>query len=119
MYIILILKPSLIRRHYGRIPETSDAPADAYELCSFAIDPFDYFDLIDKDFVCPVDELCGALLDVGDVDYLDARQCELLVPWLAERLKRPCAYPLNEFYPKLLNFAQRAAKLGTGVVVEL
>ena len=119
MYIILILKPSLIRHYYGSIPETTDAPAEAYELYRLMIDPFDYFDLIDTDFVNPVDELCGALLDVGDVDYLDARQCELLVPWLAERLKRPCAYPLNEFYPKLLNFAQRAAKLGTGVVVEL
>ena len=119
MYIALILNLSLINRYYGRIPETSDAPANSYELHYFTFNPFDYFDLIDTDFVNPVNELCGALLDIGDVDYLDAQQCSILVPWLVKRLTQACPHPLDEFYTKLLDFAQRAVELGTGVVVEL
>lgn len=119
MYITLILKPSLIRHCYGPVPDISNAPVDAYELYQLTINPFDYFDIIDTELVVPIDELCGALLDVGDVDYLNARQCELLIPWLIDRLKRPCPYPLDKLFPKLLEYAQRAAELGTGVVVEL
>ena len=95
MYIVLILDPFLIHRRYGRIPETSDAPVNSYELHRFTFSAFDYFDLIDTDFVNPVDELCGALLDIGDEDYLDAQQCSILIPWLVKRLAQACPHPLD------------------------
>ena len=119
MFLVLILNLSLIRHYYGNIPEFSDAPPEAYELHRLDFPPTDFIDVIDLEFAFPVNDMCDALLGPGDVDYLDARQCELLVPWLAKRLAQPCPYPLNELYPKLLEFAQRAVELGTGVVVDL
>ena len=39
--------------------------------------------------------------------------------WLRERMKRPVPPILQDFYEKLLEYAERAIELGTGVVVEL
>lgn len=119
MRIELIIDLSHILHFYGNIPETFGAPAESYERHELAFDPDEYEDVFDYDFVEPVDELCGALIDRGDVDYLTADQCDLLVPWLEKRLERSCPYPLDTFYPKLLEFARRAVELGTGVVVDL
>lgn len=119
MHIELILDLSEITDFYGDIPETLNAPSWSFERYELCFDPNEHADAFDYDFVEPVDRLCGALIDRGEVDYLTASQCKILVPWLEERLKRPCPHPLNALYPKLLVFARKAAELGTGVVVDL
>lgn len=119
MGIELIIDLSRIASFYGSIPETAGAPVGSYERYQLDFDSFDYFDIIDEDFIQPVDNICHSLLDIGDVEYLDIGQCKLLVPWLEKRLERPCPHPLDAFYPKLLEFARRAIELGTGVVIDL
>ncbi len=119
MRLELILNSSLIKRHYGNVPDTYGAPEGAYESYTPNFEANDYKDDFDLDFVEPVNALCHSLIDRGDVDYLDASQCELLVPWLEKRLKRPCPHPLDCFYSRLLEYARRASELGTGVVLDL
>lgn len=76
-------------------------------------------DLLDEDFVDSIDAVCNALVDVGDVDYLNAEQCKILREWIADRLTRSCADRLKVLYAKLDEYAARAIELGTGVVIEL
>lgn len=79
----------------------------------------EYHDLFEMEFINPVDNLCGALMDLDESDFLDAGQCALLKPWLEERLKGDVIPEFRPVYEKLLEFATRAIELNTGVVVEL
>jgi hypothetical protein len=101
---------------YGRIPE----PLPGYES-NFEEWPLSQSDLIllNDDFVDPVNDLCGTLLDYGDVDFFNTAQCEILKCWLENRIAKQCDCRLSVMYEKLLEFADRAIELGTGVVVEL
>lgn len=103
--------------YYGRIPEPPLELTPQVE--HYSMEPSDE-KLLNKDFIAPVDELCGALLDIGDVDFLNARQCRLLAAWLKTRLTQDSLNPrLRTIYTILLDYAQRAIEYGTGVVIEL
>lgn len=102
--------------YYGNMPDTPVEPDDSYEL--YKID-WDDARALDEDFADPINDLCDSLIGLYDVDYFDAKQCLKLRAWLVERLKRPCTGRLRELYTVLLDYANRAIELGTGVVVEL
>lgn len=119
MRLDLVLDPTLIKRHYGDVPDTYGAPEKAFESWRPGFDADDYRELFDFDFIEPVNALCHSLIDRGDVDYLDAKQCGQLALWLDNRMSHSCPYPLDEFYAKLFEFSSRAAALGTGVVLDL
>lgn len=112
----LIVDPSKVIGYYGDIPELPMERDGAYE--EYRIDWNDMLALTD-DFADPINELCGTLLDLGDVDYFDAVQCVKLKDWLETRLKRPCTSRLRKLYTVLLEYATRAIELGTGVVVDI
>lgn len=67
----------------------------------------------------PVNEQCGTWLNYNDEDYFDKAKCILLKSWLEKRLPDVSNEQLKSLYGKLLEFANRAIELGTGVVVEL
>lgn len=101
---------------YGNIPLSSGVPKRVSE--KYQIEPSDVR-LLDQDFVDPINDLCGTLLDDGDVDFFDANQCELLAGWLEERIGRLSDCRLAELYRILLEYANQAVSLGTGMVIEL
>ena len=101
---------------YGRVPDPFSGPEGAFQ--EFSISSSDSL-LLDGDFCDPINELCGTLLDYGDIDYFDAEQCKMLVSWINQRLRWECERPLLRLYAVLLEYAEQAIALGTGVVVEL
>lgn len=102
--------------YYGYIPETFQAKPGQTE--SFELTEGDE-DLLDKDFIDPIDRLCNSLIDPGDVDYLNAEQCKLMLGWLKQRLTKPIEPRLETIYRKLVEFANKAIELNTGIVFDL
>lgn len=112
----LIKDMDAIKNFYGDIPQIAGAPRAAYEEFEITLEDED---LLMEDFVDQINDLCGTLLDYGDIDYFDASKCAKLKAWLESRLKRSCALHLRELYTVLLDYATRAIALGTGVVVTI
>ena len=122
MLISLIIHPENLS-YYGDIPEPpmqSDGNAEVYFP---KLQPFDDLDtlwpVLYDDFIVPIMDPCDMVLSLSDIDYFDTEHCKLLAAWLSERMKRPAPPILQDFYEKLLEYAERAIELGTGVVVEL
>ena len=115
MIFALVIKADRFEYTYGKIPNVGHETNDAAEI--FELEDDDY-DLLDPEFIEAAYEVCGALLDFSDVDYLDAQQCALLQGWLDSRLKSPLEPRLQTLYGKLSEFTQRAQSLGTGVLIE-
>lgn len=69
MELVLVLSLEGLN-YYGYIPETFQAKPGQTE--SFELTEGDE-DLLDKDFIGPIDRLCNSLIDPGDVDYLNRR----------------------------------------------
>ena len=101
---------------YGNIPESFGAPEGSFE--KYRIEESDVL-LLNEDFVDSVNDACGTLLDYGDIDFFDAEKCKALKNWLVARLNRDCEDRLAELYGKLLDYAEQAIDLDTGIVVEL
>lgn len=108
------LKPNGIPSVSSETDETTEVFHPKFDFTD--LDKWNYFF---ADFVDPVDDLCDSLLDYGDIDYFNTESCEKLVPWLEDRLTRPCPDWAHMLYEKLLEYAREAVRLGTGVVVEL
>ncbi|MHC8999209.1 hypothetical protein [Bifidobacterium bifidum] len=115
MELVLVLSLEGLN-YYGYIPETFQAKPGQTE--SFELTEGDE-DLLDKDFIGPIDRLCNSLIDPGDVDYLNAEQCKLMLGWLEWRLTEPINPRLETIYRKLVEFANKAIELGTGIVFDL
>lgn len=115
MELVLVLSLEGLN-YYGYIPETFQAKPGQTE--SFELTEGDE-DLLDKDFIGPIDRLCNSLIDPGDVDYLNAEQCKLMLGWLEWRFTEPINPRLETIYRKLVEFANKAIELGTGIVFDL
>ena len=76
-------------------------------------------DLLDADFIDPIDRLRDSLIDLRDVDCLNAGQCRLMLGWLEQRLNEPIDPRLETIHRKLVEFANRAIELDTGIVFDL
>lgn len=75
-------------QYYGYIPFIKDGETTAHRIENFELSSKDE-DLLDEDFVIPINDLCGSLIGPGDIDYLNAKQCKLMLKWLEERLNKP------------------------------
>ena len=104
--------------YYGYVPCFSSIEKDSQSIESYELTEEDE-ELLDEDFVSPIDKLCNALIDPGEVDYLNAEQCKLMIKWLEQRLNKPVHPRLKEIYHKLIEFANKAIKLNTGIVFDL
>lgn len=71
------------------------------------------------DFVNPVNDLCGSLLDFGDCDYFDVEKCAKLKKWLEGRLAENVPDSFRPAYEKLLDYSSRAIVLKTGILVQV
>ena len=102
---------------YGCIPCPKDGSGSEVEV--YQLQESDS-PLLEANFLEPVDALCDALLDYGDIDFFDADKCKKLSVWLEDQMTEGLATGrLRVLYEKLNEYAQRAIELGTGVVVEL
>lgn len=104
-------------KYYGYIPEMPEDRAGRVEIYKF--DSKTYRDLINKDFVDSVNAACDSLLDISDVDFFDSEKCVKLKSWLENRLAKDIDPLLFSLYGKLLEFANKAIELNTGVVIQL
>lgn len=102
--------------YYGNVPEPVPGHEDAFD--EHALSQSD-IKALNGDFVDSINDRCGTLLDLSDVDFFDADKCRILVAWLDERLEGDPGEVLEPLYRKLREYACRAIDLGTGVVVEL
>ncbi len=108
--------------HYGYIPFFKEGYENTTETDNrveeFELDEGDE-DLLDEDFVIPIDDLCDALIGPTDIDYLNADQCRLMLGWLERRVTEPIHPRLETLYRKLIEFAGKAIELNTGIVFDL
>ena len=58
-------------------------------------------------------------IEAGEISYLNAEQCKLMLGWLEWRLTEPINPRLETIYRKLVEFANKAIELGTGIVFDL
>lgn len=101
--------------YYGDIPEIPENEEGRVEI--FEVYDKIYDDLIDKDFIDEVNNLCGTLIDFSDSDFFNKDKCILLKSWLEARLAKDLDPLLKTLYEKLLEYVTRAIELGTGVVI--
>lgn len=101
--------------YYGNVPEALSMPESQVDSkhYSFDVPPSEL-----SEFAMQIDNACGAIVDAFDVDYLNASQCEQLVEFLDSYECRDNE-PMSKFVADLQTAASRAAKLGTGIVIEL
>ena len=117
MWFVLFLDLNNLE-YYGYMPEIPKDRDGRVEIYRFDVAREDW-DLLLDDFIAPVCNLCNALIDIGDVDFLNADKCKKLKSWLEERLQRDVSETLKPIYEKLLEFSSRAIELNTGVEIEL
>lgn len=101
--------------YYGDVPESFGLPESQVETKAY--DAVAYWPLL-PGFIDEMNETCGTILDIGDVDYLDAAKCESLVG-LIDSIGRQENELMAAFIADLRAAASRAIELGTGIVVEL
>ena len=100
--------------YYGDIPQVS-LPG-TYEMYLF---DWEDMELLLPDFAGPINDLCGTLFDLGDVDWFGPDNCRRLKPWIEARLTGEIPARMRELYEVLLGYVTRAIELDTGVVVDL
>ncbi len=117
MKLTLLLDPSYIPAdsdYYG-LPESLDEVEENWQPnCDISVFWHAIAPLIDS-----LDDSCGALLDVGDVEFIEWSRCPGLAAWAKNQLGRRPGEPLEGFCAKLYEYATRACELKTGVNVEL
>lgn len=120
MLLALVLKPEELTCTYGDIPNVPPSTNGAVEVTRFDLPAGLSVEAFCDQFVEPIDACCDALLDYGDVDYLDSGACSVLAAWIPSRCTDEGLSPwVRGLYNKLLEYAKRAVEHGTGVVVEL
>lgn len=101
--------------YYGDIPRVC-RPASTHEIFQF---DWKDMELILPDFKGPINDLCGTLFDLGDIDWFDSVNCRKLKGWIENRLTEQIPARMREIYIVLLGYVERAIELETGVVVDL
>lgn len=117
MWFVLFLDLNNLE-YYGYMPKIPKDREGRVEIYRFDI-PREYWDCFEKDFINPVDGQLDALIDIGDVDFLNVDKCKKLKGWLEKRLQRDVPETFKPIYEKLLEFSSRAIELNTGVEIEL
>ena len=115
MYFALI-KDLTGMEYYGNIPEIFEADPSQYEKYTFSEEDRDF--LMD-DYVSEINEITGALLDYGDIDFLDSSRCKETSDWLENRIKEGVDDVHKDLCLTLLRYMNEAVRLDTGVVIEL
>lgn len=94
---------------YGYIPCPKDGDLSGVEV--YQLEESDW-PLPEANFLEPVDALCDALLDYGDIDFFDVDKCKKLSVWLEDQLAGNGATGrLRVLYEKLDEYARRAITL--------
>ncbi|MCF0217171.1 MAG: hypothetical protein HUK21_11975 [Fibrobacteraceae bacterium] len=116
MYAFLILDMNGVVCTYGNIPNTDPLDTKHFEYVSYNEDSD--IQLLDQNFLEPVNRACGTLLDPAEDDFFGKEKCVLLKKWLESQLHESLHPRLKEIYEALLDFSKRAIELNTGIVIE-
>lgn len=103
--------------YYGDRPDALEDDDPRGEFYGFDIDR-QYWNILEADFIDPVDALCGTLLDLYEDDFFCVEQCVKLKAWIEERLTRETCPALKPVYEKILEYAIKAIDLGTGIIIQ-
>lgn len=118
MILQLLLTLSGINKYYGHIPETY-GHSDKIEEFELENDDREIDWYLDEHFAIPINEKCNSILGYGDVDFLDAEKCKVMIPWLKKNIKSESRKDIVLFYNKLLEFSNKAIELKTGIIIEM
>lgn len=112
----LVIKPDHLQM-FGNVPCLPVKLSD--EGKRFVGDASDAQLLLD-DFVPALDRICPEnVLDYGDVDYFDEKQCAAIREWLEGHMPGLTSFRLRRLYETLYSYVSEAVELHTGVVIEL
>lgn len=111
---VTLIKDFTGMTYYGHIPNTPFAPDPRIEEPPY--NPEDgrllYENAMDR-----INDACGTWLDICDPDYFDKERCIKLKAWLEDELQKDLQEKLRNIYNILLDYANRAIELGTGIVI--
>lgn len=112
----LILTFDGINKYYGKIPEMFNH-TNNYEEYILVDENMDdsYFD---DNFIMPINKICTSLIG-GDVEYLNVEQCKKLVPWIEKNINKFTITKGKEIVVKILEYANRAIYLNTGIIIDI
>jgi hypothetical protein len=99
---------------YGDTPDLTLSGSPIVE--SFCISDVEY-SYLDKHFIDETNDACNALLDLGDYQFYNDYQCQLLLDWINSNDSN-CA-ELKSFYEQLKNYLKYAIDNHTGIAIEL
>lgn len=100
---------------YGPIFDLGTGGPDKVE--EYVIDDVnDWFldNMIDR-----INDVCGILLDDGDVDFIEAEKCKALIEMLNELTDDFIPKQFKEPINVLIEYAQRAIEYNTGIEIEM
>ncbi|WP_288801157.1 hypothetical protein [uncultured Fibrobacter sp.] len=103
--------------YYGDRPDAIDNGDARIETYDFSIGQ-EYEDLLEEDFINPMYNLCGSLVDIDESDFFDVEKCAMLVNWLENRFRQEVHPVLKPVYEKILEYAQKAIEYGTGIIIQ-
>lgn len=111
----------------GGVPYDGDEPDIPEPLPNPRVEKYDFdfgtnleiWHQFKDDFVNPVNDSCGSLLDFGDCDYFDIEKCIKLKNWLEKQLAEDVSDLFRPTYEKLLDYTFRAIALKTGILVQV
>lgn len=101
---------------YGGVPDLTQE--DDSSVNSFALTDEEAME-IDALFVDPVNNACDTALDLGDYQFYNAFQCELLLRWVEEAMHDDSKSPLFDFFSKIEGYLKYAIDNNTGIAIEL
>ncbi|MDD7298176.1 hypothetical protein SAMN05720469_102172 [Fibrobacter intestinalis] len=103
--------------YYGDRPDAPEDGDPRAEFYDFDINR-EYWNILETDFINPVNDLCGSLLDFDEDDFFCVEQCVKLKTWIEKRFQQETCPALKPVYEKILEYAIKAIDLGTGIIIQ-
>ena len=103
--------------YYGDRPDAPEDGDSRAEFYDFDINR-EYWNILETDFINPVNDLCGSLLDFDEDDFFCVEQCVKLKNWIEKLFQQEICPALKPVYEKILEYAIKAIDLGTGIIIQ-
>ena len=103
-------------KFYDDIPESFGQPKSIVETKRYNAEI--YWPLLTDDFILQINNACNSCIDISDINFFDTSQCKSLINYLSKSMEYKDT-PMAEFISDLVQYAHKAIKLNTGIVVEL
>ncbi|MBO4909782.1 MAG: hypothetical protein J5476_10955 [Lachnospiraceae bacterium] len=112
---LYLAKTLIDMKKYGPTYDLSLEPEDRVETYDFEVEDGEW--LLDH-VVDGINATCDTLLDDGDVDYIGAEYSKNLIDYLSQLDLENIPDGPRNVITKLIEYAERAEKYGTGLAIE-